>query len=482
MEVLPLNVAKYFDQADDDTLTVLEDGESVKKPVPSVWRRSAQYETIGIFSAENGGAILDQSSTAQPSVGQPASLDRVAAFDAQTSATLELKDLQDLAVQAPSSTEPTIPAHAHSISHLRKSVETSVATIRTANANALSGKEEYGTDMTSSVISDLVETYSRVTKPVAVPAADANIDLQLNAWASLGLEVTRCCSQNGLFADISEQERSPVDTDLDGSTAVASPTSPAYSSNDSLNLADKCRIGFNILKTRVKKRLTPPPALANPKSKAALAIADNVPALFDAPFSHDGEFTAFSSMVDSFPELPERRKEIYVDYATVEAFALLEMLIVVRHDVRAARGFVGRLKALRRNIHIMFDRTVEFYKALPHRKRQLDLNSRLRTMDVPVRLACLTVKHGLESLDAAFRRLVRGLVAVMGQIYLACNKKILSFRWRGLGADDIIVLINTIQDIRCVVNGGSLADEQAFRNRGLPFWDIDCWFGREVSI
>ncbi|KAI9032203.1 hypothetical protein DFJ74DRAFT_653611 [Hyaloraphidium curvatum] len=420
----------------------------------------------------------------------------------QTSPAFEPKGIKDSVSDALALDKVIIPTRLHSLKHLRESIELSTASIETDVAEDALSKSE--TDSTYSAVSEIFDQYivdiklaysiepiiftdkdeqnasavasvvdlyvEPVEQPAPEPAAAHDVkpaaeletdQLEIEAWTTLGLDVTR----DGAVDAYS-------DTD---STAVPSPTSTASScgSDDTVNIIDQCRIRFEILKAKVFKPRKAAPALANPKSPAALAIADNLLDLFNTPFEHGGAFDNFLTVLASTEELGKTRKACHFDGRAREALALLKTLRGVRDWLASAPGYARRLRAVHDSMDGITGVAYAFLDKVE--QHQIQLRGFARQVDQDMGRACLRVADALEGVKTGLRTLVRGLVVVIQQIKMACGKRVLSYRWHGLRDEHIVRLLLAVGDLSCFVEGGSLESEQEIVRRGDCFWDAEAY-------
>ncbi|KAI9032168.1 hypothetical protein DFJ74DRAFT_653496 [Hyaloraphidium curvatum] len=406
--------------------------------------------------------------------------------DAQTSPAFEPKDIKDSVSDALALDEVIIPTRLHSLKHLRESIELSTATIETDVAEDALSKCE--TDSTYSAVSEIFDDYTLDIKlayaiepiiftdkdeqnasvvasivdlyvePVEQPApelaaahdiqpaAELETDqLQIEAWATLGLNVTR----DGAVDAYSDSD----------STAAPSPTSTGSScgSDDTIDFIDQCRIKFQILKAKVFKPRKARPALANPKSPAALAIANNLLDLFTASFEQGAAFANFVAVLESTEELGRTPKEC-LDARARPALALLKTLGGVRDWLASTSGYVRRLKVVHdamagiTGAAYAFLATVEQY--------QSELRGFARQMNGATGQACERMAGALEGVKTGLRTLVRGLVVVAKQIQMACRMRALSYPRKSLRFEHLAALCDGVADLSCIVEGGNLEAEQ----------------------
>ncbi|KAI9032117.1 hypothetical protein DFJ74DRAFT_653331 [Hyaloraphidium curvatum] len=322
----------------------------------------------------------------------------------------------------------------------------------------------------------------------AVVAAVQTIELpkaaEVSAIIPIASIVAQPCTQTGIdiakiLKDNSNTQTSPafepkdikdsvsdalaldeVDADSDSdSTAAPSPTSTASScgSDDTVNIIDQCRIKFQILKAKVFKPRKARPALANPKSPAALAIANNLLDLFTASFEQGAAFANFVAVLDSTEELGRTPKEC-LDARARQALALLKTLGGVRDWLASTSGYVRRLKVVHDTMAgitgaaYAFLATVEQY--------QSELRGFARQMNGATGQACERMADALEGVKTGLRTLVRGLVVVAKQIQMACRTRALSYPRKGLRFEHLAALCDGVADLSCIVEGGNLEAEQ----------------------
>ncbi|KAI9032222.1 hypothetical protein DFJ74DRAFT_754108 [Hyaloraphidium curvatum] len=478
---------------------------SIDTPTEEQTAVVAPVQTIELPKAAEVSAIIPIASiVAQPCTQTGIGIVKILKDNSntQTFPAFEPKDIKDSVSDGLALDEVIIPTRLHSLKHLRESIELSTASIETDVAEDALSKCE--TDSTYSAVSDIFNDYALdiklayaiepiiftdkdeqnasavasvvdlyaepVEQPAPEPAAAHDIkpaaepeadQLQIEAWATLGLDVTR----DGAVDAYSDSD----------STAAPSPTSTASScgSDDTVNIIDQCRIRFEILKAKVFKPRKAAPALANPKSPAALAIADNMLEVFSAPFEQGGAFDNFLTVLASIEELGKTRKACYFDGRAREALALLKTLRGVRDWLASSSGYVRRLRA----VHDAMDGITSVAYAFLEKveQHQIQLRGFARQVDQDMGRACLRVADALEGVRTGLRTLVRGLVVVIQQIKMACGKRVLSYRWHGLRDEHIVRLLLAVGDLSCFVEGGSLESEQEIVRRGDCFWDAEAY-------